>query len=255
VRWLDGHRNEVSAAAFSPDGNLAASGGVGGAVRLWNVVSGEMNSLQQAQLDEPVNCVCFSPDGKLLFAIGDNGRARLWRVADGELHGKLKSGVENLCSAAFSRDGSSIMAGSGRRFKVCKWDVETGERLTCFGEFVKRQSSVRKTWVTADGHRLLAMGLKTKSKVKQHIDPTPSTLEIFVPIAWGGRVGLEQSISEMDMGFSRKNYYLELWDFGNERSIEPIDLGEENPPALACSPDGRRVLVAFHDDFVLLFAF
>jgi WD40 repeat protein len=257
LRWLDGHRSAVTTAAFSPDGTHAASAGLGGAVRLWRIPNGEMVDLVDRQLNQPVSSVCFSPDGRLLFAIGEAGRARLWRVADGQLHARPQPGSENLHSAAFNHDGNSVIACSSKWFKACKWDVEDGIRLPCFAGFRNRQPKVRRTWITADGHRIVALGYKTIPKVKRHIDPDADSVATCIPIvgrlAWAWRISMQQTVNEMDFGSTQGTYYLEIWDVGNERSDGALALGPECPSVLAFARDGRRVLASFDDGFVILF--
>lgn len=257
LRWLDGHRSAVTTVAFSPDGTHAASAGLGGAVRLWRIPSGDMVDLVDCKLNQPVNSLCFSPDGQLLFSIGEAGRARFWRVADGQLHGKPESGSENLHSAAFNHDGNSVIACSSKWFKACKWDVEDGIRLPCFAGFRNRQPKVRRTWITADGHRIMALGYKTIPKVKRHIDPDADSVAGYVPLvgrlAWAWSISMQQTVNDMDFGFTHGIHYLEIWDVGNERSDAALALGPECPTAFAFARDGRRVLASFDDGFVILF--
>jgi WD40 repeat protein len=75
-RWL-------SAAAFSPDNRVLATGGDDGLVRLWEVVSGKQRGAFVAK--DGVGAVAFSPDGRLL-ASGGEGPALVWDVNGRALH-------------------------------------------------------------------------------------------------------------------------------------------------------------------------
>ncbi len=71
------------AAAFSPDGELVASGDFDGAVRLWHARTGELDTLLQPPGEpSPVTSVAFSPDGTELVA-ATGRRSVVWNLATG----------------------------------------------------------------------------------------------------------------------------------------------------------------------------
>ena len=77
------HQDPVSTVAFSPDGTLLATGGVGKVVRIWNA-SGMFE--QRFQLGHPtaVGQAVFSHAGRLLATGCGDGAARLWDVVTGK---------------------------------------------------------------------------------------------------------------------------------------------------------------------------
>jgi WD40 repeat protein len=90
--------------AFSPDGNLLATGDRDGEVTLWNVADG--TQLRQMGQDSfYVECLAFSPDGGTLAAGSDDGAVRLWRVSDGTLLRTLRGKGNYVISVAFLPDG------------------------------------------------------------------------------------------------------------------------------------------------------
>ena len=90
LRPLIGHQQIVKAVAFSPDGQLLASGSEGPSphdrlgedtVRIWQVATGA--SMQILRHGRGVRGIAFSPDGQLLATAQPDGDVELWRVADG----------------------------------------------------------------------------------------------------------------------------------------------------------------------------
>jgi WD40 repeat protein len=255
LRWLDGHRGEIKTVTFSPDGKWAASGGAGGAVRLWEIPSGEMLALDRGQLEQAVNCLCFSPDSRKLAAIGEFGRARLWSVALRETVGKLEKGADNLHSAAFSKDGTYVVASKEEGFKVVKWNVETGERQRCFAGSDERLHRGQRTWVTPDGRCVLSLNRVTNYGHRNR------ALILSPWLALGGVIGgglMHATVGDQADRLANELlrgglYSLELWDLTQEKAIGSVEIGPRPSCALASSADGRRILVGFDGGIVALF--
>jgi WD40 repeat protein len=79
VRTLEGHTGLVLSVAFSPDGQLLASGSWDDTVILWDVRTGERVRTLEGHTDD-VNSVAFSPDGRLLASGSGDGTVILWGV-------------------------------------------------------------------------------------------------------------------------------------------------------------------------------
>jgi WD40 repeat protein len=80
VSHCDGHGRNLCAIAFSPDGNLLASGSQDRTVRFWNPASGA----ELARLEGhggAVQKLVFSIDGKRLASTGEDGTVVVWDVA------------------------------------------------------------------------------------------------------------------------------------------------------------------------------
>ncbi|MDX6499872.1 MAG: hypothetical protein QOG23_3132 [Blastocatellia bacterium] len=70
--------------AFSPNGQLLASGGPGSTITLWDVRARKELRTLSGHLFDVVSSVAFSPDGKTLASGNDNGTIRLWDIASGK---------------------------------------------------------------------------------------------------------------------------------------------------------------------------
>ncbi len=76
------HDGPVRAAAFAPDGSLAATGGDDNVVRVWNTVDGGTVWVLEGH-DDPVHAVAFAPDEPRLYSVSARGVVKAWDLTLG----------------------------------------------------------------------------------------------------------------------------------------------------------------------------
>jgi WD40 repeat protein len=74
---LKGHKGQVHAVAFSPDGRTLMTGSWDFTVRLWDVATGKERANYNWDIGR-VYCATYAPDGLRLAAGGDLGRVVVW---------------------------------------------------------------------------------------------------------------------------------------------------------------------------------
>ena len=127
------------ALAFSPDGQLLASGGHKNAgIDLWNVRSHALMTTFEGHNEKPYNhevsTLAFSPDGETL-ASGSayDDTIRLWEVSTGRQVAKLSKDHPNaeyqgVNCIAFSPDGA-LLTSTGDDGRILVWDTQTLKQL------------------------------------------------------------------------------------------------------------------------------
>jgi WD40 repeat protein len=93
VATLSGHRGNISALAFSPNGRTVATGSADRTVRLWDSRTGTMLTTLTGHTAE-VTSVEFYPDGQTLVTSGRDGTVRLWDATV-----QPRALVQAVCSA------------------------------------------------------------------------------------------------------------------------------------------------------------
>jgi RNA polymerase sigma factor (sigma-70 family) len=124
------HRGNIYSLAYSPDGNLIATGSsMSGeaSVAVWEAATGRQVRLWPGHA-HVVRSVAFSPDSQRLVTIGGDAAVHVFEVASGkEL---LRLAPESSEKACFTPDGSTVLVAS--KNLVRRWFVNTGQELAPF---------------------------------------------------------------------------------------------------------------------------
>jgi|GEM_PF-4952947 len=99
------HEDGITAAAFSPNGQILATGGYDCKVRLWEVGTWRA---RQVLAGHRRGEVAFSPDGRLLISGGLHKNATLFETSDWQVF-KTLEGTNGVWALAFRPDGSEII--------------------------------------------------------------------------------------------------------------------------------------------------
>ena len=158
VTTLGHHTDVVNSIAFSPDGQLLASGGDDYAFKLWDVprkrhiaTLDHINNRSRSQ----VKAVAFSPNGQLLATAGVE--AKLWDVHTRKEIATLEHGKWVL-AVAFSPDGRMLATGDESGY-INIWDVQTQQIvLQLEGDF----TAVYTLMFSPDGKILASGGYEGK---------------------------------------------------------------------------------------------
>lgn len=133
---LTGHTASVNAVALTRNGQMLASAGDDGTIRLWSTADPAHPIGPPIVVSARVNTVTFSPDGKILVGGSGDGTIRLWDVSDVHHPKQLTSlsmGSDDIVwSVAFSPDGKTL-AGGDDDGMVQLWDVTDPGNVSSLG--------------------------------------------------------------------------------------------------------------------------
>jgi ankyrin repeat protein/WD40 repeat protein len=237
-----GHSAEVEAMTFSPDNALLATAAQDGAVRMWDLRTGNQLYGYPEDASWPMS-LAIAPDGKTLATFMKFGKLSLRDLATGRLLRTLYNGSD-ASTLAFSPDGTTL-ALSGQDAGISLWNYRTGQRLRSMKTHVDESGEVAILAFSPDGSRLACAGgdwtgygtveiwnvvdgslaayLTSQSVHSLAFSPDGKTLAVGI----GQRLQLKPAV--------------ELWDLAQRKVIKRFPAKEFALISLAFSRDGGQL--------------
>jgi len=237
------HTAMVVGAAFSPDGQQAATASLDGSVRLWREADGTLERALSEALG-PTWRVAYAPDGGQLASLSEDGMLRLWNPSKGELVKEIPTGVLGPWQRdlVFTPGSEGIFITSGCQDFQCQedpneglhWvDLETGE-VELF-----LNSSVYHFTLTADqslagmqAQSIQIFDMRTLQTIRWHTSPLGNGALVGAGISPDGRLIL-----------SGNGFGLHVWDTASDQLIGIIE-GTQPWGEITFSADQRLVSVS-----------
>jgi WD40 repeat protein len=203
-----GHSERIKTIAFSPDGQLIASGDDDNTIRVWNIGTGkELYTLTgDSNSFGSVEFVGFSPNGETLISGVGGGTIKVWNINTGKEIRTMNQAVWEsigqismlsndsnfIASMALSPDGQTVAFGSDKN-TIKLWNINTGQEI--------------KT-LTGHSDEIEAVAFSPDGKL----------------LASGGR-----------------DQIIKLWDISSGREVSNLTDHSDDIYSIAFSPDGKTL--------------
>jgi WD40 repeat protein/serine/threonine protein kinase len=239
LRRLSGHKYAIESVDFSPDGKLALTVADDRSMRLWNTQDGRAQKIVTG-FNGATWSVHISPDSKTAVTAGEDGLA-LWSLPDLNKVRTLSDKVMYI--AAFSPDGSSILAGGVEGLSI--FDAASGALL--FEQSLAAENSPYTAVFSPDGQSVAIGG--DNGKLSLFTFPALKLVRDF-----NGHTG-----SVVSSAFSPDGKLLvsgshdgsaRIWDVASGQQLRVLSSQQALVNSVAFSLDGTQVYIGGADNIV-----
>ncbi|GAA3431744.1 helix-turn-helix domain-containing protein [Kutzneria kofuensis] len=242
----------VGSAAFSPAGNLLATGSTDGTVRLWDVADRhEPRDLSTIPSHtDAVGSIAFAPTGAVLATVDRDREVQLWDLSDPQQPRALgrTSGHTGARAVAFSPRGDTV-ATVGHDRTVRLWDVADRSAPRLVGSLAgDGQLGVE---FSSDGRLLVTAGQDRTVRLWDVTDPRQAGLAATVPGPDGTVGAVALSADGHMLATAGDDRMIRLWDVTDPHqpgSVAVLTGHTDAVTSLVFSRDGRTLASASADN-------
>lgn len=241
-----GHIGIVDSVAFSPDGQLLATGAQDG-LRLWNTRTGQLVQ-HFADAGWVAYGTAFSSDGRYLVSGNLDGTATLWDVAAGRAEQQFSHPFGfQIYDAEFSPDGRSILtagvvANSLEGSGMFVWDIQTGDKKL---QIDTGGTPINQATFSPDGQYIV--GAIGNEPVARMWDARTGNLVREFKGHSGWVAGVSFSADGKYLATASNDNTARLWEAQTGQELRQFTGHIEAVFAVAFSPDGKTLLTASLD--------
>jgi WD40 repeat protein len=241
VQTLNGDGQRAESLAFLLDGSLLASSYADGAVKLWNVQSGNL----EHTLDDnnSAGVVAVSPNGKFLATADSRNTIKLWHTSWGSAEKQLTGHNGRIIRMTFSPDGRTLASVSVDQTLIL-WDINE-ERVA--------------HKISGYGHDLLTMAFAPSGRrlATGHVNGEIKYWEVSTGKLVGYFQANDQEVTSIQfssdgnwLASGGPDSFLKLWDTGLERNDKTLIGAPDSVYTVVFSPDSKWLVVAGSSDAI-----
>ncbi|MEO0838709.1 MAG: NACHT domain-containing protein [Cyanobacteria bacterium J06643_5] len=230
--------------AFSPDGNLFATGEVSGSIHIWQFSNQQQIVSCHGHVDW-VRSLTFTKDGINLVSGGDDGLIKIWDVRTGKCLKILQGHIGRIYSVGISQNNTKIISGSNdNTIKI--WDISNGECLKTLKEHTRTVTSIA---MCSDGNQFIsASDDRTLKLWNLNTGKCLQTLYGHTHHIWKVDISSDKKI----IASCSRDQKIKLWDIDTGKCFQTLHDHTGGVHSLTISPDCKTIASSSSDKTIKL---
>lgn len=243
VETLTSHAESVLAVAFSPDGEVFATGDANGMIKIWHLHTGAEVRTLWVHTDA-VTCLAFSPDGQILASGSADKTIKLWQLITGQELCTIRGHSDRVYAVAMSSNGEILASGSEDK-TIRIWEVKTGWELRTIGGWFAGHSDVVYAVAFSPKAQTLATGSADKIIKIWQVSTGQELRCLTGHSSWVRTVAFSSDGQLLASGSSDKT--VKIWQVSTGWALHSLTGHTSWVRTVAFSPDGK-ILASGSDD-------
>jgi len=278
---FEGHTDNVSAIAITPDGLQLVSGSQDKCLRLWNLASGQCLHTLEGH-SKRVTSIAITPDGHLAVSGSHDKTLRVWDLSSGECLHILEGHTKGIDFIAITPNGRLVVSMS-TDMVLRVWDLIKGR---CIHKLEGHIREIKSIAISPDGQYVVSCGadkklylwnLSSGKCVRQRGGHTDRVTSVAITpdgdLAVSGSWDKTVRILELRSGYclhsleghtqyvrhvsitpdgsrivsSGDDHTLRVWDLACGKCLNTLKGHKDKVTALAITPDGRHIVSGSND--------
>ena len=220
----------VLSVAFSPDGQVLATGDTDCNIRLWSVQTGQLLLICHGHTHW-VRSVAFSRDGQIIASGSADQTVRLWDAKTGECIRVHTDHNNEVHTVAFSVDGKLVASGSADN-TIRLWDVLAGK---CHNTLIGHNHWVRCVAFSLNG-KILGSGSADQTVKLWDIQTGECLHTCSGHNGWVRSIAFSRDGKTLISGSSDKT--IQFWDITTGKCVQTYTGHTGGVYSISLSPDG-----------------
>ncbi|KAG8728136.1 hypothetical protein FRC10_005266, partial [Ceratobasidium sp. 414] len=240
--------SSVRCVAFSPDGAHVAAGSDDAAIRVWNLLTGQIVGVPLRGHTGPVCSVVYSPDGANIAASSTDGTIRTWDARAGHANnrGLFEGHTGPVCSVVYlDPDGDLLVSGSADR-TIRFW--RAGDGQICGPPREGHTGVIYSVARSLDNKRLVSGS--SDGTIRTWVRSTGQTTGLFQ--GHGGAIhSVAYSPDNAHIISGSEDMTIRIWNAGTGEAIGiPLQGHTAAVYSVAYTPNGARIISGSADSMI-----
>ncbi|MEO0985993.1 MAG: NB-ARC domain-containing protein [Cyanobacteria bacterium J06639_14] len=236
------------ALAFSPDGELLATGDMDGEPRLWQVADGQpIQTFERHK--EAIWSIAWSPNGRTLATGSEDRTVKLWDIQSGACLRTLKSPL-TIRAIDWSPDGQSLASGGDDNY-VRLWQVATGECANALAGHTGWVYAVAFSPNTSENSNPIVASGSFDQTIRLWDIVTHQCVKTLQGHT-GGIWSVTWSPDSQRLASSGEDAQIRVWDIASGQCLMTLAGHKSLVFSVAWSPDGNTLASASYDQTIRL---